>query len=136
MVCSTHNSHLSTVTYLDSQVPPEKALRDYLNQNGQYRCPAGGFYIYLGSRVGCSIHDDIEDYVVCANSRQFLEEDYHHYLESVPEHNPYITWTEFLGDIQDLCPSSGVIGYNSGTVVCSLHHGSHDDGDDGSVPYL
>lgn len=140
VVCRTHSSHLSTMTHFDSHVSPEKALGDYLNQSGQYQCPSGGFYIYNGRRVGCSLHDDIEDYVVCAHSRQFLEEDYHRYLEFVPEHHPIMTWTEFLEDNQNLCPASGVISYSSGTVVCSVHHGSHgggdDDEDDGSVPFL
>ncbi len=77
-----------------------------MNQNWQYQCPAGGFYIYSGNRVGCSIYDDIEDHVVCTYSRK----------------------------------SSGVIGYSSGTAVCSVHHGSHgggdEDEDEGTVPFL
>ena len=141
VVCRTHSSHLSTIAHHDSHVPPEKALGDYLNQSRQYRCPSGGFYIYSGRRVGCNIHDEIEDRVVCAYSRQVLEEDYYRYLESVPEHHPFMTWTEFLESAQNICPSSGVIGYNSGIVVCSLHPGGHDgDGDDndddGSAPFL
>jgi hypothetical protein len=140
VVCSTHNSHLNTMTHLDSRVTPEKALRDYLNQNGRYLCPSGGFYMYYGSRVGCSKHNEIEAHSICAYNRQFLKEDYQHYLESVPEHHPTMTWTEFLEDHQNLCPSSGVISYSSGTVVRNLHHSSHgggdDDEDDGSVPYL
>ena len=138
VVCNTHSSHLNTITHLDYHIPPEKALGDYLNQNWQYQCPAGGFYIYSDNRVGCSIHDDIEDHVVCTYSRKSLEEDYHRYLESVPEYHPIMTWTEFLGDSQNLCPSSGVISYSSGTAVCSVHHGSHGGGDedDGTVPFL
>jgi hypothetical protein len=96
--------------------------------------------MYYGSRVGCSIHDEIEDHAVYARSRRLLEEDYQRYLESVPEHHPIMTWAEFIEDVQNVCPSSGVINYIGGTVVCSVHHGSHDGGDDdeddGSVPYL
>lgn len=135
-VCSTHSAHLNTMTHLDSRVPPEKALRGYLNQGGKYLCPSGGYYIYTGRWVRCNLHDEIEDHMVCAYGRQSLEEDYYGYLESIPEHHPFMTWIEFLEDAQDLCPSSGVIGYNSGTVICSLHHGGNDDGDDGSVPFL
>ena len=136
VVCSTQSSHLNTMAHLDSRVPPEKALRDYLNQSGKYLCPSGGYYIYTGRWVGCNLHDEIEDHTVCAYIRQSLEEDYYCYLESVQEHHPFITWIEFLEDAQDLCPSSGDVSYNGGTVVCSLHHGGNDDGDDGSVPFL
>ena len=135
-VCSTHSAHLNTMTHLDSRVPPEKALRGYLNQSGKYLCPSGGHYIYTERWVRCNLHDEIEDHTVCAYGRQSLEEDYYRYLESVPEYHPFMTWIEFFEDAQDLCPASGVIGYNSGTVVCSLHHGGNDDGDDGSVPFL
>lgn len=136
VVCGTHSLHLNKLSYLDPHLSPEKALGEYLNQNEQYQCPSGGFYIYSGNRVGCSIHDDIEDHVVCTFIRKSLGEDYHRYLESVPEYHPIMTWTEFLGDHQNICPSSGVITYSSGTVVCSVHHGSNGDGDNGSVPFL
>ncbi len=143
VVCSTNSSHLNAITNLDPQVSAENALKDYLEESGgQHFCPSGGTYIYYGSKVGCSLHDEIEDHAVCAYNRLGLEQDYLRYLESVPEHHLSMTWIEFFGDNRDVCPSSGVIGYNSETVVCSVHHAGHDDGDDdddeddGSVPFL
>jgi hypothetical protein len=137
LVCSTNSSHLSTITNMDPQVSAEDALNGYLEESGgQHFCPSGGTYIYYRSRVGCSVHDEIEDHAVCAYNRLVLKRDYHRYLKFIPEHYSIMTWNEFFGDNRDVCPSSGVIDYNSGAVVCSLHHGGHDDGDDGSVPFL
>ena len=138
-VCITHRRHLDRATHLNPQTMPEKALRDYLGLNEEYACPASGIYLYTAGGVACSIHDDIECHVVCAHSRRLLEEDYHSYIGSVPNHHPIATWSEYILRYDGaVCPNHGEISYSSGRVICSLHHGGHDDDDedDGSVPFL
>ena len=55
------------------------------------------------------------------------------------DHND-IFFEDFLNSYnQELCPSHGVVTYEDGKVVCSIHkekNAEEEEGDDGSIPYI